>query len=173
MSEPYVGEIRLFAGNFAPVGWELCQGQLLPVSDNETLFQLLGTSYGGDGTNTFALPDLRGRVPVHAGTGAGLTPRILAEGGGAESVALNTSQMAAHTHLVSASQDPASSDYNAATGLPATAIGTNVYGALGTPGPMLANAIGAAGGAQAHDNMGPYLCLNFIISLFGIYPTPD
>jgi microcystin-dependent protein len=173
MSAPYVGEIRLFAGNFAPAGWELCQGQLLPIADNDTLFQLLGTSYGGDGVSTFALPDLRGRVPVHAGSGAGLSPRTLAEAGGAESVTLNTSQMAAHTHLVSASQDPASGDYNAATGLPATVAGTNLYGAVGTPGPMLANAIGAAGGARAHDNMAPYLCLNFIISLFGIYPAPN
>lgn len=173
MSDPFVGEIRMFAGNYAPVGWEFCQGQLLPILDNEVLFQLVGTTYGGDGSTTFALPDLRGRVPLHAGAGPGLSPRALAEQGGAESVTLSANQLAAHSHALVASLDAANSDYSAATGLPAVVAAANVYGALGTPGPMTPNAIGAAGAGGAHDNMGPYLCLNFIIAVSGIYPAPN
>lgn len=172
MSEPYIGEVRMFAGNFAPLGWEFCHGQVLPIAEYDTLFMLIGTTYGGDGENTFALPDLRGRVPLHSGSGAGpgLAPRTLGEQGGAELVALASNQMPVHTHAVVASRDAADSTYDTTTGVPASVAATNVYGPVGTPGPMTANAIGAAGGGQPHGNMAPYLGVNFIISMFGIFP---
>lgn len=172
MSQPYIGEIRMFAGNFPPSGWMFCEGQLLAISDYDTLFNLIGTTYGGDGMDTFALPDLRGRVPLHGGTGPGLSNRQLAETGGVETVTLTTNQMPAHTHAVLASNDVANSSYTAANGVPGNTSGTAVYGLMGTPGPMTANALAAAGGSQPHTNMAPYLCVNFIISLFGIYPSP-
>jgi len=171
---PYVGEIRIFAGNFPPAGWEFCQGQMLPIDENEVLFQLIGTTYGGDGESTFRLPDLRGRVPLHSGGGSapgGLSPRIIGELGGVESVTLAASQIPSHTHAVMASRNPASSSADAASGVPAAVAATNVYGPVGTPGPMTANAIGAAGGSQPHSNMAPYLGVNFIISMFGIFPS--
>jgi len=168
----YVGEIRMFAGNFAPAGWEFCQGQVVSIAENDVLFNLIGTTFGGDGQDTFALPDLRGRVPLHSGTGPGLSLRILAEQGGVEQVALTANQMPVHTHSVLASRDPASSSYDASNGVPAAVAATNVYGPVGTPGPMTPNSIGSAGGSQAHENMAPYLSLNFIISMYGIYPSP-
>lgn len=173
MSDPYVGEIRMFGGSFAPAGWALCNGQLLSISENDLLFNLIGTSYGGDGQNTFGLPDLRGRVPIHAGTGAGLSPRSLAQQGGVETVTLNQNQLPAHTHAAYASTDPATNDYTAATGLPGNTGGTSVYGLMGTPGAMTANAIGPAGSGMPHENMAPYLCVNFIIALYGLYPMQD
>lgn len=173
MSDPYVGEIRMFGGNFAPVGWALCNGQLLSISENDLLFNLIGTLYGGDGQSTFALPDLRGRVPIHAGAGAGLSPRFLAQQGGAESVTLNQNQLPIHTHAACASNDPATNDYTAATGLPGNTGGTSVYGLMGTPGAMTANVIGPAGSSMPHENMAPYQCVNFIIALYGLYPMQD
>lgn len=175
---PYVGEIRMFAGNFAPVGWELCQGQLLPIEENETLFMLIGTTYGGDGETNFALPDLRGRVPLHVGgstgTGARLSQRALGQAGGVEMVTLTQEQMPVHTHAVVATTDTGTSTYDATSGVPATVAATSVYGPVGTPGPMTANAIGTAvGGNQPHDNMAPYLSVNFIISLFGLFPMQN
>lgn len=171
MSDPYVGEIRMFGGNFAPDGWMNCEGQLLPIAENETLFQLIGTMYGGDGQTTFGLPDLRGRVPLHAGTGTGLTPRTLAQLGGAETVTLSTAQMPAHNHAVFASSNSANT--NATPGsVPGNTGGTGVYGLMGVPGAMAAGAVAQAGGTDAHDNMAPYLCVRFIISLYGIYPSP-
>ncbi len=172
---PYIGEIRMFAGNFAPAGWELCQGQLLPIEEYDTLFMLIGTTYGGDGQTNFALPDLRGRVPVHVGgttgNGTGLRQFALGGGGGVETVTLTPNQMPVHTHAVVATTDTAVSTYDATNGVPATVAATSVYGPVGTPGPMTANAIGtAAGGNQPHANMAPYLSVNFIISLFGIFP---
>jgi microcystin-dependent protein len=170
MSNPYVGEIRLFAGNFAPVGWMFCHGQLLSIPENEVLFVLIGTIYGGDGQNTFALPDLRGRVPVHQGQGPGLSPRVLGEVGGTETVTLTPNQAPVHTHALHAS--------------PAAATGTAPGGALlattsvpsydPAPGStaMAAIAVGSAGGNQPHENMAPTLAVNYIISLFGIYPPP-
>lgn len=166
MAQPYVGEIRMFAGNFAPVGWMFCEGQLLPISENEVLFQLIGTTYGGDGQSTFALPDLRGRLPIHQGNGF-----ILAETGGVEEVTLTISQIPAHSHPLLASGD-ATSTVNA---------GGNVLGAPLTATPFFAatpnlnlapQAISAVGGSQPHSNFQPYLCINFIISLFGIFPSP-
>ncbi|HAV35430.1 MAG TPA: phage tail protein [Massilia sp.] len=173
MSEPYVGEIRMFAGNFAPMDWALCQGQLLSIAENELLYAVIGNTYGGDGQTTFALPDLRGRVPLHAGTGNGLSPRALGEQGGAENVTLTTNQLAAHTHSMTASRDPGNSAYTGANGVPASVTGTPVYGPVATPGPMMANVVGAAGGSQPHDNMAPYLCINFIIALYGLYPQQN
>jgi microcystin-dependent protein len=166
MALPYVGEIRMFAGTFAPVGWMFCDGQLLAISGNETLFQLIGTTYGGDGQSTFALPDLRGRVPVHVG-GA----MILAEQGGAESVTLTTQQMPGHAHTHSASASAASTTGNP-TGLTANSGTTLIYG-MDTPSlPLNAAAVSTVGGSQPHDNMAPFLTVSYIISLFGIFPSP-
>jgi microcystin-dependent protein len=166
MAQPYVGEIRMFAGNFAPSDWLFCDGTVLPISEYETLFQLIGTTYGGDGEETFRLPDLRGRVPVHFGSG-----RVLAESGGVESVTLTAQQMPAHTHAQSASASAASTTGNP-TGLTADAGTTLIYGA-GTPSvPLNAAAVATVGGSQPHDNMAPFLAVNYIISLFGIFPSP-
>jgi microcystin-dependent protein len=168
MAQPYVGEIRMFAGNFAPAGWMLCDGQLLPISENETLFQLIGTTYGGDGQSTFALPDLQSRVPIHQGNGF-----ILAETGGVESVTLTVQQIPVHSHPLLASGAAANSR-NPPNNMLAKAAGT-IY--TNNPGRGLAvmspQAIGNDGGSQPHDNLQPYLTINFIISLFGIFPSPS
>jgi microcystin-dependent protein len=170
MSNPYVGEIRLFAGNFGPAGWMLCQGQTLPISEYETLFQLIGTTYGGDGQETFNLPNLQSRVPIHWGTGGGSTYQ-LSEQVGAESVTLTVQQIPAHAHALLASNDIAN---EAAPENNVSAQTGTFDGYQSTPGAvaMAAEALGSAGGSQPHDNMQPYLCLNFIISLFGVFPTP-
>ncbi len=169
MAQPYVGEIRIFAGNFAPAGWMLCEGQLLPISENETLFTLLGTTYGGDGQSTFGLPDLRGRLPVHQGTLAGQTFTI-GQAAGVESVTLTAQQIPVHTHPLNASTNNAAA--TAASGnLLAQTPSYTPYGAFSPISPLNAAAVGTAGGSQPHDNLQPYLCLNFIISLFGIFPT--
>jgi microcystin-dependent protein len=166
MAQPFVGEVRMFAGNFAPAGWLFCDGQLLPISENETLFQLIGTTYGGDGESTFALPDLRGRVPVHQGNGF-----VLAETGGAEDVSLTVQQIPAHGHAaVGAAVTGDQTSANAA--LPANSVTITPY--LNTPpdSAFNAGAIGPTGGSQPHTNMQPFLCVDFIISLFGIFPSP-
>jgi microcystin-dependent protein len=168
MAQPYVGEIRMFAGNFAPAGWMFCEGQLLPISEYETLFQLIGTTYGGDGQSTFALPDLRGRIPVHMGSGF-----ILAETGGAEEITLTVSQIPAHSHPLLATTNLASS--NSAQGN--LGAPNNVFGVFpyGTDAPRLnlsPNSVTSTGGSQPHTNFMPYLCVDFIISLFGIFPSP-
>ena len=166
MAQPYIGEIRMFAGNFPPAGWAFCDGQLLSISENDALFALIGTTYGGDGQSTFGLPDLRGRVPVHVGNGY-----VLAETGGAESVTLTTAQIPGHTHSQSASASPASTT-GSPTGLTADAGTTLIYGA-DTPSVALnAAAVSTAGGGQPHDNMAPFLTVSYIISLFGIFPSP-
>lgn len=170
MSQPYVGEVRLFAGNFAPSGWAFCQGQLTSIAENEVLFQLIGTTYGGDGQNTFGLPDLRGRVPVHQGQSPGLSARAMAELGGAESVTLQPSQLPSHTHDLRVSTAAATGSAPAGAVLAATP--TASYG----PGPattaMAAGAIGSTwGNAQPHANMAPTLTVNYIISLYGIFPS--
>jgi len=171
MANPYIGEIRLFAGNFPPAGWAFCQGQLLPISENETLFQLIGTTYGGDGENTFALPDLRGRVPMHQGQGPGISSYyVLGETGGAETVTLTTQQIPQHQHALLASDGPGTSDRPGGAVL-ATPPSVRPY-AVGTPDTALAAGLGQAGGSQPHENMAPYLVINFYISLFGIFPTP-
>lgn len=168
MAQPYVGEIRLFAGNFAPAGWMFCEGQLLPISENETLFQLIGTTYGGDGASTFALPDLRGRVPIHQGNGF-----ILAETGGAEEITLTVSQIANHTHPLLASSDVATTVV--ASGMVAAASTGATITPYGTDAPrtqLHPNTVSAVGGSQPHTNFQPYLCVDFIISLFGLFPSP-
>ena len=168
MPNPFIGEIRIFAGNFAPTGWMFCQGQILPISENETLFQLIGTTYGGDGESTFALPDLRGRLPLHQGPA-----HQMPDAGGAEDVTLTTQQMPVHGH-------------------PMQAVAGGVQGHSVTPGGMLpaesynvvpyvneqpvagfnVGAIAGAGGSQPHTNLMPYLVVNFIISLYGVFPSP-
>lgn len=166
MAQPYVGEIRMFAGNFAPAGWMFCEGQLLPISENETLFQLIGTTYGGDGESTFALPDLRGRLPIHQGNGF-----ILAETGGAEEITLTVNQIAGHSHafLCSTNNATGGNPQNSVLGQSASvkvfledAPNQNLSPVAMTP----------VGGSQPHTNFQPYLCVDFIISLFGIFPSP-
>ncbi len=170
MAQPYVGEIRLFAGNFAPSGWALCQGQIVAIAENDVLFTLIGTTYGGDGQSTFALPDLRGRVPLHQGNGASLSSRTIGQTGGTEQVQLSNGQMPAHTHTLLASSAPAQAAA-APSGSLLAATAVNVYG-TGTPTtPMAPVAIAPSGGAQPHDNMAPFLVMNYIISLFGIFPS--
>ena len=174
MAQPYVGEIRMFAGNFPPNGWMFCEGQLLPISENETLFQLIGTTYGGDGESTFSLPDLRGRVPIHFGTGGGGS-YILAETGGVEQVTLTTQQIPIHSHvqLCSSGGGANTSDPSNAVAAPAdlsqySTAGFDGLTQMGTPA-MMSDILG---GSQPHENFMPYLCVNFIISLFGIFPSP-
>lgn len=168
MAQPFVGEIRMFAGNFAPAGWMFCEGQLLPISENDTLFVVLGTTYGGDGQETFALPDLRGRIPIHQGNGF-----ILGENGGVESVTLTTQQIPIHTHAFLASGDTATSNSPASQVLAATTAATvSAYGADAPKTNLLPSMITPVGGSQPHTNFQPYLCINFIISLFGLFPSP-
>lgn len=169
MSEPFVGEIRMFAGNFAPRGWALCDGQLLPVSQNDALFSLLGTIYGGDGRTTFAVPDMRGRLPVHYGSGPGLTPRPIGQRTGSETVTLTLNQIPSHTHTLQASTTEATAVAPAGQVLGTTTDG--FYEAGSNPVNMSAQSIGSAGGQQDHTNLMASLCVNFIISLFGIYPS--
>jgi len=166
MAQPYVGEIRMFAGNFAPAGWMFCEGQLLPISENETLFNLIGTTYGGDGQSTFALPDLRGRVPVHQGNGY-----TLAQTGGVEQVTLTTQQIPVHNHAFVAStavgtQIPPGGE------VIASLQAVKVYRSGPGIAPMNAATVTSQGGSQPHNNFQPYLCIDFIISLFGLYPSP-
>ncbi len=166
MSNPYVGEIRMFGGNFAPAGWMFCEGQLLPISGNETLFNLIGTTYGGDGQSTFALPDLRGRVPLHQGNGI-----ILAETGGAEQITLTVNQIPIHSHALLATGSTAA-DANAQANLPAQASAFFPYLNAAGVAVMAPQAVGSTGGSQPHNNFQPYLCVDFIISLFGLFPSP-
>ena len=167
MAQPYIGEIRMFGGNFAPAGWMFCEGQLLAISENDTLFNLIGTTYGGDGQSTFALPDLRGRLPIHQGNGF-----ILAQNGGVEEVTLTVPQIPAHSHAFLASANNASAA-NAAGKLLAQTPSYTPYIALSANSALSANAVGSTGGSQPHTNFQPYLCVSFIISLFGIYPSPN
>jgi len=163
---PFLGEIRMFAGNFEPAGWAICDGRLLPISENDSLFTLIGTTYGGDGQNTFALPDLRSRIPVHVGNNI-----ALAETGGVEAVTLTVQQIPVHTHPEIATSNfatPASPQGN----LPAAASVVNkfAYGTDQPTSPVSPTSIGPAGGSQPHDNMMPFLCINYILSLFGEFP---
>lgn len=170
MGQPYVGEIRMFGGNFAPAGWAFCSGQLLPISENETLFQLIGTTYGGDGQETFALPDLRGRVPVHQGTLNGVTHQM-GEMYGVESVTLTTQQIPAHQHshvAVTASGNTTPLGKLAADTTPNMIYADGQGAAVAS-----ASATAVAGGSQPHENMMPYLGVSFIISLFGIFPSQN
>ena len=170
MSEPYVGEIRMFAGNFAPRSWAFCDGQLLAVSDNDALFALLGTMYGGDGQTTFGLPDLRGRVAIHTGTGTGLSPYPNQGAvGGAEQVTLTAAQLGGHSHTVRGSEASAST-----TGPGGNVLAEGSRRTLRTPSSpvaMAADAVTSTGGSQPHTNMQPFLAINYIIALYGIFPS--
>jgi microcystin-dependent protein len=166
MAQPYVGEIRMFAGNFAPAGWMFCEGQLLPISENEILFQLIGTTYGGDGQSTFALPDLRGRIPLHQGNGF-----ILAETGGAEEITLTVSQIPAHSHPMLAANIVAN-DPNPTSNVLGESSAVLLFNAGAPLAAMAPQSISSVGGSQPHTNFQPYLCVDFIISLFGIFPSP-
>jgi len=168
MASPFIGEIRMFGGNFAPAGWMFCEGQLLPISENETLFALIGTTYGGDGQSTFALPDLRGRIPVHQGNGF-----TLAETGGAEEITLTVSQTPAHSHAVRGTANVATTN-SPTNNMFAGSTGATVF-PYGTDQPLTTlhpSTIAAVGGSQPHTNFQPYLCVDFIISLFGVFPSP-
>ncbi|ACL59739.1 phage tail protein [Methylobacterium nodulans] len=179
MSEPFIGEIILFAGNFAPRGWAFCNGQILSIAQNTALFSILGTTYGGNGQTTFALPDLRGRVPVSAGQGPGLSPYSLGQITGSETVTLIASQMPAHTHSVAA--DAAAGTVDSPNGAnlakpitavrPATAVNGYTSGNPTEPVTLAPATIGVAGGSQPHNNLQPTLALNYIIALEGIYPS--
>ncbi len=164
MAQPYVGEIRMFAGNFAPAGWFFCEGQLMPISEYETLFQLIGTTYGGDGQSTFALPDLRGRLPIHQGNGF-----ILAETGGVEEVTLTVNQIPVHSHPFLASS-ASSTSANPTANLVAKSNDADVFYEDIPNLNMRTDLISHVGGNQPHTNFQPYLCVNFIISIFGIFP---
>lgn len=171
MSEAFIGEIRMFAGNFAPRGWAFCQGQLLSIAQNTALFSLLGTTYGGNGQTTFALPDLRGRLPMQPGQGPGLSPRTLGEQGGSETVTLLSNQMPAHNHMVNASSAHGEVETPSGTFLAADSTATVLNYGSSADTTMNPAAIGAAGGSQPHDNMSPFTCVNFIIATEGIYPS--
>ena len=167
MSSPFVGEIRMFGGNFAPAGWAFCQGQLVAIDQNPALFNLIGTTYGGDGQTTFALPDLRGRLPLHQGNGF-----VIGQLAGEENVTLTTNQLPQHSHAALADVNagthtgPAGHLWAGSANFPYAAAGTN-------PTQMAAGSVGVAGGSQPHDNMHPFLAVNFIISLFGIFPSQN
>jgi microcystin-dependent protein len=171
MSTPYIGEIRLFAGTFAPLGWALCQGQLLPIAENDALFALIGTTYGGDGQNTFALPDLRGRVPIHQGQGPGLSPYVIGRAAGSEDSTLALQHMPAHRHpLLSAAAATADFPGGNSLGSPS---GDALYSAVVPGTPLAAASYVSVGGNQPHQNMAPFLAMNYIIALFGIYPSQN
>jgi len=166
MAQPYVGEIRIFAGNFAPAGWMFCAGQLLPISENETLFQLIGTTYGGDGESTFGLPDLQGRTPLHQGNGL-----VLAEAAGVEEVTLTTQQIPVHNHPMLVSLNNAGNS-TVAGNVTGQVGATQIYREVPPASPLGGSVMTATGGSQPHTNIQPFLCVNFIISLFGIFPSP-
>jgi microcystin-dependent protein len=171
MSTPYIGEIRIFAGNFAILDWAFCNGSLQSISANSALFNLIGTTYGGDGQTTFGLPDLQGRFPIHQGTGAGLPTYVIGQKAGVETVTLNTNQIPSHSHVPASSgsggsDNPTGNYWGASTG--GKLYSTN------TPNLTMNNAaIGITGGSQPHDNMQPFLCIIYIISLFGIFPSQN
>ncbi len=170
MSNPYVGEIRMVGFNFAPVGWAFCDGALMDIAQYDTLFNLIGTTYGGDGQTTFALPNLSGRIPVHMGAGPGLSNYVIGEAAGTETVTLTSNQMPAHSHA------PLAQSGNGDQGSPANGVWagtTNSIYTSNTPNVVMnAGLIAQSGGNQPHENMMPFLTINFIISLFGIFPSP-
>lgn len=174
MSEPFTAEIRIFAGNFAPRGWAFCDGQLLPIAQNTALFSLIGTTYGGDGRTTTGLPNMKGRAPMHPGRGPGLTDRRLGQRGGVEQVTLAESQIPPHNHVLAATTAPAIAKTPATdTALARTRGGTGYAPGSASTTDMAAEAVGSTGGTQPHDNMQPFLTLNYIIALVGLYPSRD
>ena len=169
MSDPFVGEIRMFAGNFAPRGWALCDGQLLAISTNNALFSLFGTIYGGDGRTTFGLPDMRGRVPLHHGSGPGLSPRSIGQKSGAESETLASTQLPSHTHPLQGSTDPATIPDPSGNVFARTS--GDAYGSDFSASNMNGAAVGNRGGNQSHTNLMPFQVVNFIVALVGVYPS--
>jgi microcystin-dependent protein len=172
MAQPYVGEIRMFAGNFNPNGWAFCDGQLLPISENETLFQLIGTTYGGDGESTFALPNLQSRVPMHFGTGPDGVTYQMAEAGGVETVTLSTQQIPSHNHAFLASTGSGNQNDPNPQRVLASSPSVDLFSANAPDVQLNVQSVTPVGGSQPHENLQPYLCVNFIISLFGIFPSP-
>lgn len=169
---PFLGEIKLFAGNFAPLGWAMCAGQLMSIAENDALFSLLGTTYGGDGVTTFGLPDLRGRVPLHQGTGAGIAPKVMGQRAGSESVTLTANQLPSHEHYMMAST--AAADQASPAGhVIGQAPQIRLYIQDAQDSNMAQAAVGIAGGNQPHPNLMPYMAVNYIIALEGIYPTQN
>lgn len=171
MSEPFIAEVRIFAGNFAPRGWAFCDGQLLPIAQNTALFSLIGTTYGGDGRTTTGLPNLKGRLPMHPGRGPGLTSRRLGEEGGTEHVSLTQANLPGHTHAMAADPAPGVSRSPSSGDSIARSLGSNAYGAASGLVPMAPETIVQEGGSQPHDNMQPFLAMYFIIALSGQYPS--
>ena len=171
MSNPFVGEIRMFGGNFPPVGWAFCNGQVLAISQNSVLFALIGTTYGGDGVTTFNLPDLRSRVPISDGQGSGLSNYVIGQNGGVEQVTLNTSNLPAHSHSV-ASDSGTGTATSPAGNVWANSVGAKQFTAAGSNTTLNPGAIGLSPGSSLpHENMVPILAVSFIISLFGIFPS--
>ncbi len=173
MSNPYIGEIRMFGGNFAPAGWAFCQGQLMPISENDALFTLIGTTYGGDGQETFGIPNLQSRVPIHAGTGPDGVNYQLGEMAGTEAVTLTTQQIPTHAHALQASTSVADDPSPANKLLGESRPGTNSFYQDATTNPMATTAISTVGGSQPHENLQPYLAISYIMSLFGIFPSQN
>jgi microcystin-dependent protein len=171
MDQPYVGEIRMFAGNFAPNGWMFCEGQTLPISENDVLFQLIGTTYGGDGEETFNLPNLASRIPIHMGTGPDGTTYQIGEMAGTEQETLTVQQIPNHTHPLTASTTPGTQANPSGAVLAQTPASITPYIEDAGSVPMSAGAIGPAGGSQPHENTQPFLCINYIISLYGVFPS--
>lgn len=171
MSEPFVAEIRIFAANFAPRNWAFCDGQLLPISQNTALFSLIGTTYGGDGRTTMGLPNLQERAPMHSGNGPGLTQRYQGQSGGSSTHTLTEVEMTAHTHTISGTTDPGNrGEVSPSSRYAVSPLGDKQYAASPAE-PMAATAILPGGSGQPHNNMPPYLALNFIIALAGTYPS--
>jgi microcystin-dependent protein len=176
MSSPFVGEIRIFAGNFAPLNWALCNGQIMSIAENEVLYQLIGTTYGGDGVNTFALPNLQSRVPIHQGTLTGGGTYVIGQLGGVETVALTTQQLPVHNHTLGASTSgqvlaPTASTILGAATAPAQPGTTNTYGPTPATSNLNPNTLKPDGGGQPHNNIQPCVAIYYIIALYGIFPT--
>ena len=169
MAQPFVGEIQIFAGNFAPAGWVFCDGRLLSISENDVLFSLIGTTYGGDGQSTFAVPDLRGRIPLHQGGGF-----VIGQSGGSESVTVTQTTTPTHSHPLLGTPNPASTTSPVNNVLGATQSSTvTPYGSDSPQVQLAPQSVGSFGGSQPHNNLQPFICINYIISLFGIYPSPN
>lgn len=169
MATPFIGSVTMFAGNFAPVGYAFCDGRLVPISENDALFALIGTIYGGDGQNTFALPDLRGRAPIHQGTRPGGGTYVIGQTLGTETVTLTATQMPSHTHTLGANSGPGNSA-GPSGAVWARSTSTQNYAAAANVA-MNAGAVVSSGGNQPHENMQPYLAINFIIALYGVFPS--
>jgi microcystin-dependent protein len=176
MGQPYIGEIRMFAGSFAPAGWATCSGQLMPISENDALFTLIGTTYGGDGQETFGLPDLQGRLPNHMGQGPNIGNNYqIGEKGGTESVTLTTNQIPAHNHTVSGTDTSQTNSPENAIFATVTSTQAGVLGYAAPPPStaLVATTIQGSGGSAPHNNIQPTLCILYIISLFGVFPTQN